>query len=148
LRTGWRGRAVLEDVQVNTPLDPRPLFTARRVEVRHTPVLGLLFGRGLAIQSVRTDGPTLTVARGDDGRLNVERLNPRPNKGGRRGPWPELRIPHATLRVVDTPVRSVELKDLSLTGRPVRQGGGEWDGQVDVPGYGQADVRVAPGGEH
>src|SRR5690606_9015265 len=79
---------------------------------------------------------------------NVERLNPRPQKGSRRGPWPELRITHATLRVVDTPARSVELNDLSLTGRPVRHGGGEWDGQVDVPGYGQADVRVAPGGEH
>ncbi len=72
LSVGWSGRTTLRGPAVKMPLTDEVVLAADRIEIAHTAIPLLIFGRPVHVRSVRADSPKVSVRQYASGRWNVQ----------------------------------------------------------------------------
>lgn len=165
LSTGWLGHTSLQNVAISLPMSENAFFTAPKLKVDHTTILGLILTRSVSLQRVELDHPTLNVVQDAQGNWNVLRavelvgraLGKEPAKDeAKKDPRPSLpavQIDGLTLNVIDNAGKRASVAPINLVGRPEDALTYRYDLQAP-PENGSPDAarlavvgRVAPGGD-
>jgi hypothetical protein len=149
--TGWLGHTTLQGVSLSLPLGNHPILAVETLNVRHTALLPLLFGRDLTITRLEFDHPTVRIVHGEDGRWNVQHLASLFGSGSGSGPsgasssppvLPAIDFVDGTVEIVDG-TRHATLDQFNFKGEP--EGILSWKIELSLADRVKLDGRLAPG---
>ena len=153
LSTGWLGNTSLRDVRLSLPLAEESFLSVPEMQVTHTSLPMLLLRRGVTVEAIRLEQPTLIVRRDETGRWNfsevaelIARTGGKENRTTSTAPprLPKVTVDDATLVVKDTGGRTATVRPIDVKGTP--DGPLAWRYDVQVPEQLSVTGQIAPGG--
>src|SRR4051812_13774435 len=156
--TGWSGHTALSGVNLSLPLAQEAFLETPRLSIEHTPLLGLIVGRPLRVESIVIERPNLLVRQQMDGRWNLEEVaelirragggktadtQAAPKTTGGAPQLPRVSVRDAVVRLVDVRGRQATLSAVSIEGSP--QGPLVWKYEASIPDRLELSGEIAPG---
>ena len=163
LGTGWWGHTSLHGVTISLPLAGESFLKVKALNVNHTILPAILFGRPVKLQSIEFDSPDLMVRQESSGQWNLAQVIDllRRAGGGQqaaetadakktdRAEIPQIAVRSGTIHIVDRAGQTATLQPLNLVGTP--QGTLVWRYEATVGPVDQPQMhligKVAPGGD-
>ena len=132
LGTGWWGRTSLHNVTLSLPLAGESFLRVKSLNVKHTILPAILFGRPVKLQSLEFESPELMVRQDSSGQWNLAQVIDliRRAGGGQqatdkadakkadRAEIPQIAVRRGTIKIVDRTGQTATLHPFNLNGVP------------------------------
>lgn len=163
LGTGWFGHTSLHGVTLSLPLAGESFLRVKSLNVRHTILPAILFGRPVKLQSLEFESPELMVRQDSNGQWNLTQVIDLLRRAGggqqavdtadarntNRAEIPQIAVRNGTINIIDRGGQTATLQPVNLIGVP--QSSLVWRYDVSVGPVDQPQMhlvgKVAPGGE-
>lgn len=161
LSTGWMGHTELHEVTLGLPLVERAFVNVPVMKVKNSSLFGLLLGRGISVQAIELDNPTVYVWQDEAGQWNLQQVIQLVARAGGQKPaeesknsgapsLPKIKIANATVVVTDNQKRSLTVQPIDVDGYSESAVSWAYDVRVEPDSGGTPRLgvkgRVAPGG--
>lgn len=149
--TGWFGHTVLHDVTLSLPLADQAFLTIPELRVEHSTLPMIALKRGIKLDSIEMDHPTLIVRQDQTGRWDLQqalelmkRTSGAKNTEEQNQPTlPALTLIDGTIHVIDNKGREAIVEPVNLRGEP--QNSLAWQFNVKVNDQIAIEGAVNPG---
>jgi hypothetical protein len=149
--TGWFGHTVLHDVTLSLPLADQAFLTIPELRVEHSSLAMIALKRGIKLDSIEMDHPTLIVRQDQSGRWDLQqalelmkRTSGAKNTEEQKQPTlPALSLIDGTIRVIDNQRREAIVEPVNFHGE--LQNSLAWQFNVKVNDQLAVEGAVSPG---
>ncbi|HSV16198.1 MAG TPA: hypothetical protein VLI90_18190, partial [Tepidisphaeraceae bacterium] len=154
LRTGWLGRSTLQNVALGLPLSDKSFLKVQTLQVKHTTLFGMIFGRAVSIDRIEIDHPEVFVRQDANGNWNLQEVAEILAKvsGGKTAQesqkqgiprLPDVRLIEGVVHVTDNGDKEATIAPLSIDGHG--EGPLVWKFDVKLAKSVAINGEVAPG---